>query len=437
MKYIRCVQLFRTPVSSSVVGFGAIIAVHLGLALGQMPPLTGCSIGAIQTRKPKPSFVNEDTRAGFSSTYVKPTSTAECEVNGPTWSWTFDTGTAADPKNPVERWNPDPMPGSWEADPYRPDIIHVFQSSPEGHVYARFPSKGPWRVNLKVTATWTSPSCTSCTATSNLTINFPDVTDCSFKGVVVPEYQFSGRSVTKIGLREPCQLEVRFAAGTTLADVAPLTWECISGGNVIIHFRDNGDGTARFDARFETGQAVFKLTSTRAACSGATVTLDIVAPSNASHTYLNPVPGSGIANGKVSFHIFNRVHIHPKDVAFHNLNFGEGEDDKADLSGEFVTIANMPGNDPNAPHAANGPFGVTEPPDGVEGTYWEKDRCGPPVVTENGGPAAAGFHIWNIPQRWFDLAGGPHDFVVLQQRHDFDGKRTIRIQKGGVDRSGP
>lgn len=404
-----------TAIALAVVAF-TVLATCTARVFAQKPPLTGCSVRAFIERAPKPGFVNEDTRARISATYVKPTSTAECDIDNPVWSWAFDM------MNPVERKNP--VTGMWEADPYRPTIYHISPSGPEAILTARFPRAGQWRVNLVVTATWNSRECTSCTDDDKLVVNFPDVTDCSFTGVLVSEDNFFGRSTTRVGVKEPGKLEVRLAPGTVLADVAPLSWTPRSGANRFDFF-DNGDGTAKCDALLETGPGVFELRSGKTGCT-ATVTIDIVAPTGVEHTYKAAGTPSGISGGQVSFHIKNTVHLFPKDVSFHYITVGEGTC-AAEVTGEFKVATG--GTDPhqeNSGAVTNGHYAL--------GSRWtEPDICGFSGLRVN---KDAGHHIWIIPQQWHNLIGG-QSFCTLEQRMDFDGKQKIRIQKGGVDRSGP
>ena len=207
----------------------------------------------------------------------------------------------------------------------------------------------------------------------------------------------------------------------------------------------NGSGTATFQATFKTGQAVFELKS-QVTGYVSTLTLDVLAPTGTKHKFsrVDPVSGfftgidpvSGVATKYVTFHILNRVYISPTNVSFRQIVFWEGEDPKADLSGEFERAA-IAYNDPLAPHPSGDPCWVTAPVNAQSGSCWiEEDTLGPFTIKQNGKP---GHWIWEIPQQWEDNSMGSvvHEYEVLTQRHDFDGKRTIRTRKGGVDKSGP
>ena len=382
--------------------------------------LTGCRIEAYLVDQYGPTFPNEASRAHVSARYTNPTASAECGMTtGPSWAWTIRS---------VERQNP--MTMAWEPHTYRPNL--GFPHRQRALVSAYFPVGGVWRVTLDVKAVWTSEACGSCEATSSLVIDFPDVSNCSFVGEVAFTDDFDGRSRTSVGLREEGTLSVRFAPGTVLADVAPLKWSQRSGGD-FAKLEDSGDGNATFKATFETGQAVFELKSQVTGCV-STVTLDVLAPSGTKHKFSRFHPDNGVFNGLVDFHIFNNVYISPTNVSFRFIKFGEGEDKEADLSGEFKRAA-VAANQPLAPHEEDGPYAVTTPVNAQEGSCWEfEDEIGPMTLNENG---EAGHFVWKIPQQWYDAALDTHDYNVLTQRHDFDGRRTIRIQKGGVDKRGP
>lgn len=334
--------------------------------------------------------------------------------------------------NPVERKNP--ITGMWEADPYRPTIYHISPSGPEAILTARFPRAGEWRINLVVTATWNSRECTSCTDDDKLVVNFPDVTDCSFTGVVIPTDGFFNRSYSHIGVGEEGELKVQLANGTTLDDVKNLSWSIRSGG-AFLTLTDGrmGDGSATFKAKYTPGQAVLELKSDKTGCN-ATVTLDVVAPSNVYHTYESEWNQSGIANGFVNYGILNTVHFEPKDVSFFYIAAGEGVDNDAERSGDFSTL-----------HPAIWPHPINRHPltsgNSVHGTRWDDsdEIWYLDSVRVNTNDRGAGFHKWEIPQDWIEPSSNiRHTFVPkLLQRADFDEKRTIRIQKGGEDRSGP
>jgi hypothetical protein len=383
--------------------------------------LTGCKIEAYLVDKYGPQFPNEASRAHVSARYTNPKASAECGMTtGPTWAWTIRS---------VERLNP--MTMAWEPHTYRPNLGYPHRQ--RALVSAYFPVGGAWRVTLDVKAVWTSEACSSCEDTSFLVIDFPDVSNCSFVGEVAFTDEFQGRRRTAAGLMEEGTLSVRFAEGTVLADVAPLTWTIRSGFDSKDSFVDTGNGTATFQASYNIGQIVFELKSGKTGCV-ATVTLDVVAPSGVVHTFDSFRPGNGVNAGKINFQIRNTVHILPNDVSFSKIQCGEGEDPEADMNGELkrVAIRNL---GEKAPHNQNGPFGITVPTSLSEGSCWNTlDQIGPGTIDENG---EAGHFIWEIPQQWFGALQSRNDFSVLTQRHDFDGKRTIRIQKGGVDKSGP
>ncbi len=395
------------------VSFTVLVRPARGLAAEGT--LTGGTIKAHVEDRAAPSFPNETARVRVRADYTTPTASAECGmITGPTWAWSIRS---------VERQNPTTM--AWEASTYRPNLGYKHRQ--RATVWARFPSGGVWRVTLDVKAVWASEACGSCEATDSLVVDFPDVSDGSFVGVVAFTDEFDGRSRTSAGLKETGTLSVRFAPGTVLADVAPLTWKLRSGSDFIDDWEDTGDGTASFEASYNTGQAVFELKSGKTG-GVATVTLDVVAPSGVQHTFVQFDPANGVNAGKINFHIYDKVHLLPKNVSFANITCGEGEDPEADTKGELqrAAVARL---GIKCPHPLGGPYKITIPTSSTEGSCWESlDRVGPGTIEENG---EAGYFIWEIPQQWIGAFMTRNDFTVLTQRHDFDGKRTIRLQKGG------
>ena len=178
--------------------------------------LTGCKIEAELVERGSATIAGQITSALFTARYTDPTASAECNLNpGRIWTWTIQS---------VERWNPMTMTMAWEANAYRPELIHNNTGRPQGALKPIFPVGGPWRVTLDVKAVWTSEACGSCTAINSLVIDFPDVSDCSFYGLLIPDVDFDGRSRSAVGLRETGKLTAVLATGTVLADVAPLKW---------------------------------------------------------------------------------------------------------------------------------------------------------------------------------------------------------------------
>ena len=390
--------------------------------------LTRCKIEAYLVDQYGPTFPNEASRAHVSARYTNPTASAECGMTtGPSWAWTIRS---------VERQNP--MTGAWEPHTYRPNL--GFPRRQRALVSAYFPVGGVWRVTLDVKAVWTSEACGSCEATSFLVIDFPDVSDCSFVGVVAFDHEFDGRSRTSAGVAEKGTLGVRLASGTVFADVAHLTWSQRSGADfACLTDHPNGvnplDGTQPFQALLKPGQAVFEVKSEMTGCV-ATVTLDVVAPTGVQHSFVRVTEGSGVNNGWIDFQIENKVHILPKDVSFGGIECAEGEDPEAALSGEFERVAGET-TDPKRRHAENGPFDITIPTSIDEGSCWVGEDLISPLRIKENGIGGPGHFIWDIPQQWIGESNARIDFTVLTQQHDFDGKRTIRSQKGGVDKSGP
>ncbi len=416
-------QYRRATVLMACLATVVLIAMNSRFLLADKPPLTGCKVTPFIEQAPEPSFVGQDTSARFSAGYERPTSTAECEVTGPDWTWSFRATT------PVERKNP--TTGEWEPDPYRPTIIHLDHSIPNGRLQARFPRPGPWRVTLVVTAVWGSTSCEPCTVSKELVINFPDVTSCSFAGIVIPDDNFWGRSTTRLGLGEDGKLEPRFANGTTLDNVRDLKWT-VSSGNDFIDLQDSGagDGKAKFTVfKASPGQVVLKLESNKAACASVTVTLDIVKPSGVYHTYERDAAVSGTANDRVAYGVMNTVHLEPKDVSFSYIAAGEGAA-PGNLTGAFLEANGFV----QQAHQQSGLYATTIG-DFWLGSRWQNpDEASYKNIRIGGDP---GKHVWEIPQQWFEAFDMPHAFCTLIQEGDFDGNRTIRVRKGGVDKSGP
>lgn len=419
--------VFRILLAAIAAGVATSI-LRSGQFLAAEPALTGCSIEAFVQRAPEPSFVNEEAVARFSATYVNPTVTAECNIAELVWDWDFI------PMAPVEWFNP--VTEEWQEDPYRPVINHVSHSnSPDGTLTARFPHSGRWRVTLEVRAKWLSRECTSCDAIGQLTIYFPDVTECSFTGIAIPNIQFDGRSTTRFDVYESGRLEPRFASGTTLVDVKDLSWHITSGTEYLdLVNTPGGDGLATFTAKNRIGRVVLELRSNKMptpCASTATLSLEIVKPTNVYHTYVTDWAGSGNDGVRVSYGVEDLVHLEPKDVSFVKLFGGEAATDDADVQGVFATDGPNPD-----PHPMTGPHQLTSG-DLADGCMWvETDKCYHENIKIG---ARKGWHIWNIPQQWIepDDDRTRHRIRDLEQRGDFDGIRTIRIQKGGVDRSGP
>ena len=411
-------------------GFGMFaIALMVTAILVQSPPslaidgvLTDCRVRGIITGGPSPNpaiFSElEVVVTQLSAEYDQPKAAAECIITGPTWSWSIQN---------VERQAP--RTTTWNAHRYRPTLQHPNPNAPDATLRATFPQPGSWRVKLKVTGTWSSTNCLGCAPDPSATVVVETtVSPCSFTGVLEPEDDFMGRSYSRVGLAEVGSLSVRAAAGVDLATLTPLTWRVMSGSEFMtLTDSGAGDGTATFVARPTPGRAVLEVSSTRVLCR-ATLTVDIIEPNRVYHEYDADSPLSGIAGGLVSYGVLDFVYFEPKDVSFKGLGVGEGLAPVSECTGAFIAQG-------TGPHPANGVYAMTVG-NRLKGSRWAvRDQVYSGQVAVDGD---AGRFVWVIPQQYFrdgnriNIPNSDLNHVVA-----FDGMRTIRIQKGGVDRSGP
>lgn len=409
-------------------GFGVFaIALMVAAMLGHSPPslaidgiLTDCRVRGVIAGgpSPNPALIGEEIVTQLSAEYDQPKAATECIITGPTWSWTIKK---------AERKAQNAS--NWTAHIYRPTLQHPNPNSPDATLRAIFPQPGSWRVTLDVTASWSSTNCLGCSPAPSATVVVEaTVSACTFTGVLTPEDDFMGRSYSRVGLGEDGTLSARAAAGVDLDLLKPLSWRVKSGSEFItVTDSGAGDGTSTFIAKRTPGRAVLELVTSRVTCR-ATLTVDVVAPNDVYHKWSENRPGSGVAGGMVTFGIFNRVHLRPTDVSFHRLRAGEGTDYIPDTSGVYAPPT------PQDPHRDWGTTALTRGNREFGSRWTEFDNCSSRSIPEN---AVAGYFIWEIPQEYVDDDARRQLIRGLEQRFDFDGKRTIQIRKGGEDRSGP
>jgi hypothetical protein len=249
-----------------------------------------------------------------------------------------------------------------------------------------------------------------------------------FSGTLTPDDNFSGRSYAKVGVGETGRLSVTFGSGATPADIEPLLWRVVRGGDVFtLSNVDTASGTANFTAGNSPGHLLLGLTSV----NGRTITysVEVLAPVGAYQ-----VIGS---EGKFepescSAFMANYTYLIPKDVSFDKIQVNEGiclgvgTGSKTYLTGRL-----HPAWSPKPVSQGNIATGclVEGPnPAGGRGTSHEYDLVAAATALDT----AAGTFDWNIPWQYSIGNVSTQTFTYLLMHVAYDGHDSVTISKGGV-----
>jgi hypothetical protein len=240
-------------------------------------------------------------------------------------------------------------------------------------------------------------------------------------GVLTPSDNFTGRSLTRLGLAEVADLSFTASSAVTAADLGGLRWDLFTGGGVLMPAASN-DGTALFTAGATPGPIGLDLLVASGLAAGrrvATLNLRAVAPDDA---VMEQVPGSGVHHKKdycgVGF--CGRVFLRPVDVSFQNIEFSEG-DGIGEAKGFYKGLD-------GDPHCRTNACNVPMPISGGNSTTGCKVWMVDTVATSSEPPPFAwGYRLW--PIAWQYRVGGgrwvPFTVANQFQMADADGRATI------------
>jgi len=142
----------------------------------------------------------------------------------------------------------------------------------------------------------------------------------TFAGKLVPDDNFDGRSLTKVGVGETGGLEVDLAPGISLNDLKPLTWSVTAGTAITLSNIDTDNGTAKFTAGDTAGEVTLTLTDK----NSNTFDLDVsvIIPSG---LVIDQYPGTTVyhVQGYASVGFKGRKHLRPTYVSFSNTDIRE------------------------------------------------------------------------------------------------------------------
>lgn len=311
---------------------------------------------------------------------VKATKIADIERKDGGATWISATGApihVAKGTTLTFRAIPDPSTASWP--PGKP----VWGGAATG--------TGPGPVNVTFNTVGTTTVTATCINTKTATIVVG-----TFAGKLVPNDNFTGRSLTRVGVEEMGILDVVLGAGTNLSDLVPLTWSRTAGTTITLGTVNPDAGTANFVAGDEAGPTTFTLTDKNG--NTATLTVTVVLPTGTRMTRVNPNTvwhRQGYASAGILLHYW----LDPKDVSFKYVTFGEGTCPAKNAKGCYVS--GPPGDHPECYFGEIlGGNITTGCRVSLEDRVWTSYQ-----YWENGGS-----FTWNIPTRWFDALGDPHTF---------------------------
>lgn len=249
-----------------------------------------------------------------------------------------------------------------------------------------------------------------------------------FEGSIIPDDNFTGHSMTNMGISETAELGVAITpTGVRASDIGGLDWAATGVGTLT--GAGAGDGTASYDAGQLTGSVTFDLQVTSGKFQGKRKSYNqtIVAPSSG---YLARFPGSGIYHrqnfASVGFH--GLVYMQPMDVSFSNIQMREGT--TTGTGSGFYTFLD------GTPHATSSwfPIGNCSATTGCAAlltpTPWDEVMTGdfgPPT-----NPFSPGNFSWPIPWQYLFGTSSAITFYTANHQQSLDAQNNCCLQKAGV-----
>ena len=246
-------------------------------------------------------------------------------------------------------------------------------------------------------------------------------------GVHVAQDFFAGRNTTKYGVAEVADLSFTVdPAGISAAQMGGLEWSVAGGGGTVANTGTTGAGTYTAPDR-ASANVTLRLTVLAGPSKNkyAEMALSVVEPSDFVFTQ----HGAGVRHdqGHGSCGVLFDTYLHPKDVSFRNIEFGEAGVQSVRVGWFLLKYPDPAGR----PHPANDGATVgngdaangclVAPPDQA----WSGWEDPPPAY-------AAGSHTWPIKQRWRVGAGGWVEMRAADQVWTIDVNGTVTMQKDGA-----
>ena len=304
---------------------------------------------------------------------------------------------------------------------------------------------GEWRITFAVKVTYTLKDANGDDLLDQngdpQTVTFPGTASCRFKAttgnfriILVPDDNFTGRSLSALGVGETGSIYVEPIGSTLPSDILPLQDIWSSNASVLKKDTANlANGTMTFTAGSVKGSAVVIAKDKNG--NEETYSIEIVEPAgvrfeedatrrNTSNgVSLDVSPGTGTRGAA----FVAKTYILPADVSFKGIKIGE-EGAGGDLITEVRMVANgsfASFNNLNHPHG----YATASGGNINTGSYLAEDNVYSGGSTQNG----AGTAIWNIPWTYKTTAmTKPKQFATYEHRAENIGNKLTTMSKGGI-----